>query len=215
MSSNNNQLTVLKLVKYKYDNLQLVIHFTDGSKLLITRAEALNLGLYKDKQFEPNKEIINKDHQVFLFSKLYQLNLRSRKSPQANRAKAIEYSGKRQDLTSRINGHIFVDYTYNLENLLLMLEEKGYGAEAYASMYLDSLLNKKKFGPRKIYTSMIAKGISKDIVSKVLEKYSEEEKEEAKKKVLLKKFGYEDIADIEDFKIRQKAYRFLAYRGFV
>lgn len=95
-------------------------------------------------------------------------------------------------------------------------KEYGYvDDEEYCESFINQHKNISGWGEQKIYSALITKGISKEIIKRKLEKlYSDDDLFENAYNCALKKYNTIKNKTEDKYKIRQKLYMFLSGRGF-
>lgn len=89
-------------------------------------------------------------------------------------------------------------------------EKEFLNDQRYAEIFTSDCRLLKKWGTLRIKNELRKRGISNDIIGKVVEDLSVNEKEISELKVLVKR----KYAPVSDLKNQQKAIRFLQYRGY-
>jgi regulatory protein len=94
-----------------------------------------------------------------------------------------------------------------LTNSLLLNDEERFKA------LIEYYQNSKKFGLERIKFELLKKGVQREILDEMLDRYySKEVSERIKDELILKK--KEELKDEEKYKAKQKIYAYLRRRGF-
>jgi regulatory protein len=102
----------------------------------------------------------------------------------------------------------------NSDRIIKVLKDLKYlDDNQYAKLYLEEKLSNNPAGKRLISMKLSGKGISKEVISDVIDSQYSEEKETKKAKELLSKYLKKVRAKSEMDK-RQKCYRYLLSKGF-
>lgn len=99
-----------------------------------------------------------------------------------------------------------------VNSVLSRLQNQGYDDASFADWFARSRADQGKYGKRKVAAELASKGVERNIVSAVIDRYFENETELARK-LLMKKFGVESLKEIKDIKEKSRAWRWLASRG--
>ncbi|KXB71727.1 regulatory protein RecX [Peptoniphilus sp. DNF00840] len=143
-----------------FEKKKFHVSFDNGEEIKISEDTLVNFGLYKGQEVEEvfveNLKFEDEKSEALLLS-----------------YKFLQRNKTRQQL---------VDYLYKnkiqrdiIDLILPILEEKNYlNDEDYARRYLSDALNIKKYGKIKSRYMLMAKGIDKSIIEKVMESYDYE-----------------------------------------
>jgi len=93
------------------------------------------------------------------------------------------------------------------------LTDSGYSDDAFAEWYILERVRQGKYGRHKLRNELVSKGVTREIISDKLDSLFTDE-QAAGIKVLQKKYGVSKLTELTDFKIRERAYKFLSSRGF-
>jgi len=105
------------------------------------------------------------------------------------------------------------------EDLLLNhLEEENFLNESrFAEVYTRSKFNQKGWGPRKVRQALRSHELDEATIDEALKQLAPESQEEVLQKLMLKKIRSLNTTPQEvreSFEVRQKVWRYLAYKGY-
>lgn len=93
------------------------------------------------------------------------------------------------------------------------LQDKNYLNDArFANLFAQELVHKKRFGPSKIREKLYQRGLSADVIQKILTEYDQDQQIENCHYHFMKKF--KTHSDFESMEDKSKAIRYLQGKGF-
>lgn len=186
----------------KKDDNTVVIYLDNNEKLFLSYEVLLKNGLKKGSEISEDRFSL-----LVVQNRKYHI-----------RQKAITFLAKRihskRELENKLRKK---NYEIELIKAVLdKLEEKGLiDDNAFANQFTEEKLNRKKWGLQKIKSELLKKGVSPDIVNKVLKSFADSESQlESAIDVAKKKLNLISKKESDKKKIKQKLSAFLLSRGF-
>jgi len=186
----------------KKDGKNVVVYLDNNQKLFLSYETFLKNGLRKGAEISESRfDLLVKENQKYFIKQ-----------------KAFAYLARRQ---------------HSEKELAIKLKQKGYNVEFinevltelkennlvndknFSLQFVDEMASRKKWSPKKIKAELIKKGISKEIISTVIEeKYSRQAELENALAVANKKLKILKSKIDDDEIIKQKLFSFLYQRGY-
>jgi len=191
-------MRILSLVK---KNNYVVVTFDNDEKIRLHYEVAVKCGLRKNDELSDQQlKSILKQEEIFSLknSALRVIAIRPHSSFEL-RTKLLKKKFQKEDISAVINN----------------LKEKGYlSDENFAERFTEERLKKKK-GLMKIKAELFSKGVSREIIDNVLQKYEGNSSLLVNAKALaVKKLDSLRHKDLEQIQKKQKLYAFLNGKGY-
>ena len=193
-------MKIIRIVKK--DEKNVMIYLDNDEKLFLTYEVLLKNGLRKDRE-------IPEDHFQFLIRENQKHHIKQ---------KAFSFIGRRHHSAFEIRTKLRQKkYDNNLiEEIINDLTENKYIDDLeFARLFSDENIRLKLWGGKKIKGELIKRGVSQEIISKVLnEKFPAGNDFDNALDLARRKYKSLQKRNLEDIKLRQKLYTFLSSRGY-
>lgn len=178
------------------DKKRLSVYIDGRFSFGITKVDAI---LYKLKI---NEEITQEKYEKIISENVFA----------KARDKALKLLGVRARSKKEIEDKLKSDYSAEvIDRVTELLEKYGYiDDEKFANMYARDKFMQRGWSNRRIMFELKQKGVSSDIISRVMEKNNFDNTDTIEKLLLKRLKGKKDI----DFKERQKQFNYLASKGY-
>jgi regulatory protein len=203
-------MTITSLTQAARDPERVNIFVEGEFAMGIDKQTLAEFKLYQGKEID--QELLNKllsfDSVTYLYRRMLDWWGKRPRSSREMRDKVFELIKKREEKQGqRVNPEeVFAA-------VQAKLDKYGYNDTAFADWFASERARQGKYGRQKVQSELQLKGVAREVISQVLDKYFENESVVAEK-LLDKKYGVKNLKEIKDPKLKAKAYRFLASRGF-
>lgn len=164
---------------------------------------------------ELKTEILTTDAQNYLYRKLLFAWQQKPRSQKDLKTKALAMLSRREEKASA-KKHLEIDPDKILPTVFEKLAVHGCTDTSFAEWYATQRAQQGKYGPRRVVSELRAKGVDPKLTQQAVHKAFVQQfsnSNDLAKSLLLKKYQVESIKQINDFKQRAKAYRWLLSRG--
>jgi len=207
-------MQITSLQQGKRDRLRANVYVDGEFWAALEQTTVANYRLYQGLELKESDipQILFDDAVIYISRKLFDWSQRRPRSQREIRDKLTEKFNKMTMKNYTASGNV-IDMKKLMDAVLEKLNKYGGGDEHFARWFAGERVRQGKSGSRKIVSELIAKGIDSKLAQQIVRESSGDEKE-LQTKLLLKKYGVERLKDIKDLNLRQKAYRYLASKGF-